>query len=396
MRDYLALLDRQRADEASGEFRAYRELAAAACDFDLIVDVNAPDLRMMPLVGVPRTLGNFLRRQQPIGGMSGQINQVLVRQFRMPGYPLVLVTTDLLQEGEDLHTYCSSVYHYGISWMPSSLEQRVGRIDRVNSATERRLTKLKGDVPGDDKLQVYYPHLRDTVELLQVRRVLARLNRFLRLMHRDLGTPDQGDRQINIAHESHRLHEDVDSITEPLQSAFPVRDEMLRGPKRGLAVDQALTAGLLERFRGIKGLPFKCLRIDWEAQAPDDALMGTVRLTHRQQPFTLLLRSLGGRLMVRCLSPIGHLDTYDRDRVGRETWTLPVQIAAVYDPKFETYNLATKREILLGGEVHDLVRIEGLIGDVVQAADDLEVGLLQLDQQLDVFREDLNREADHA
>ena len=69
---------------------------------------------------------------------------------------------DLLQEGEDLHTFCSAVHHYGISWMPSSMEQRVGRIDRVNSETERRLTLANGSADGSAKLQVYYPHLRDT------------------------------------------------------------------------------------------------------------------------------------------------------------------------------------------------------------------------------------------
>ena len=60
----------------------------------------------------------------------------------MPGYPFVLVTTDLLQEGEDLHTFCSAVYHYGISWMPSSLEQRIGRMDRVQLPAERALKAL--------------------------------------------------------------------------------------------------------------------------------------------------------------------------------------------------------------------------------------------------------------
>ena len=68
---------------------------------------------------------------------AGQPNTV--RQFRLPGYPFVLVTTDLLQEGEDLHTFCDCVYHYGISWTPSAMEQRTGRIDRVRSLTERRL-----------------------------------------------------------------------------------------------------------------------------------------------------------------------------------------------------------------------------------------------------------------
>jgi hypothetical protein len=396
MRDYLDLLDSQRLELDSLEFRAYSELAAAGKNFDLILDVNAPDLHSLRLVDVPRVLGSFLRRQQPIGGMFGEIDQTLIRQFRMPGYPFVLITTDLLQEGEDLHTFCSSVYHYGISWMPSSMEQRVGRIDRVNSATERRLTQLKVEVAGDQKLQVYYPHLRDTVEVLQVRRVLARLNRFLRLMHRDLGIPEHGEPQIDIAHEIQRLHEDIAPITEPLHSAFPVRGVALHGTRHHLAVEPTNTEHLLLRFRHIKELPFQRLRVDWETEAPDDALLGTVRLVRRQQPFTLLLRSLGGRLMIRCVSPIGRLDMYDRDQVGSDTWPLAVQIAAIYDPKFETYNLATEREILLGSAVDDLARIETLIEDVVQSADDLEYGLLKTDQALSFFREDLSRESEHV
>ncbi len=69
--------------------------------------------------------------------MTGQVSKTLVRQFRMPGYPFVLLSTDLLQEGEDLHTFCSDVYHYGLAWTPSAVEQRIGRIDRVRSKTER-------------------------------------------------------------------------------------------------------------------------------------------------------------------------------------------------------------------------------------------------------------------
>ena len=107
--------------------------------------------------------------------MAGGVNQTLVRQFRMPGYPLVLISTDLLQEGEDLHTFCSAVHHYGISWTPSSMEQRIGRIDRVRSQTDRRLSEVRvGPLRGDQMLQVYFPHLEDTVEVLQVQRVLDR------------------------------------------------------------------------------------------------------------------------------------------------------------------------------------------------------------------------------
>ena len=119
--------------------------------------------------------------------MWGQVSRTLVQQFRMPGYPFVLVTTDLLQEGEDLHTFCSSIYHYGISWTASSMEQRIGRIDRVRSQTDRRLSSLTRDPDGDELLQVHFPHLQDTVEILQVERVLERMNVFLKLMHEEPG-----------------------------------------------------------------------------------------------------------------------------------------------------------------------------------------------------------------
>jgi hypothetical protein len=33
---------------------------------------------------------------------------------------LVLITTEVLQEGEDLHTFCSRVVHYGITMPVSS------------------------------------------------------------------------------------------------------------------------------------------------------------------------------------------------------------------------------------------------------------------------------------
>jgi hypothetical protein len=189
--------------------------------------VNLPDLRKADLWDAARAFGVLLGRQQPVGGMSGTVNQTLIRQFRMPGYPLVLITTDLLQEGEDLHTFCSNVYHYGISWMPSSMEQRIGRIDRVSSETERRLSRLGRDPLGDEKLQVYYLHLRDTVEVLQVERVLERMKRFLLLVHKNLGCPDGERRQVDVKNEILRFHRDLEQIKEPLESAFPIRNEYL-------------------------------------------------------------------------------------------------------------------------------------------------------------------------
>jgi hypothetical protein len=392
---YLDRLEAQSADVPGG-FSAFTELSQASQNFNLILDTNLHELQKAALPSAGRLLGNRLGSQQPIGGMFGQINPRLVRQFRMPGYPFVLVTTDLLQEGEDLHTFCSSVHHYGISWMPSSLEQRVGRVDRVNSHAERRLTALKRAHLGDERIQVYYPHLRDTVEVLQVRRVLSRLDRFVHLMHQDLRQPDQAEKRLDLNAEMSRPPEYARPSEEPMRSAFEIRPEMLEAKSRPLAVAPEVTSDLLDRFRSLRGSSFQRLAITWEDNSPDDSILGTVSLERRQQPFALLLRSFGGRVLVRCISPVGRLDFgYDIEEVARITARRPVQVSAIYDDRFKTYNLAVEREILLAADpAFDLVRVERVIDDVARAADDLEVTLLERDEPMATFRGDLYLESD--
>ena len=68
-----------------------------------------------------------LLKQAPIIGTSGQDSKDrnrLSTQFRMPGFPYILITTDILKEGVDLHSYCQDVFHYGIAWNPTDMEQR--------------------------------------------------------------------------------------------------------------------------------------------------------------------------------------------------------------------------------------------------------------------------------
>jgi hypothetical protein len=326
--------------------------------------------------------------------MFGQINETLVRQFRMPGYPLVLITTDLLQEGEDLHTFCSSVHHYGISWMPSSMEQRIGRIDRVSSQTERRLSALGRKPTNDDLLQVYYPHLRETIEVLQVERVFERMNKFLRMMHEELGKEPSGRGHLDIAAEIVRIQRDTAPIRVPLESAFRVRKELLGSGIRSLAVRPRETQRLLARFQGFPKMCFAHQPIVWEQVAgADNALMGTITLRRRRQPFTLLLRSVAGLVSVRCISPIGRLETDARERdIADLSRSLRPRVAAVYDPRFDTYNLTVEDDVLLAEERFDTERVTSLLRRVVQAADKLEERLLGVDQPMDVFRDDLELE----
>ncbi len=66
------------------EWGAFDELSQIAQNFDLVLDVNASEARVTPLEETARYFGALLREQQPVGGMSGQVNKTLRDQFRMP------------------------------------------------------------------------------------------------------------------------------------------------------------------------------------------------------------------------------------------------------------------------------------------------------------------------
>ena len=396
--EYLDLLERQMREAREGrDWGTFDELREIAANYDLILDVNAPEVRHQPLAESGRAFGQLLRQQQPIGGMSGQVNQTLVRQFRMPGYPLVLITTDLLQEGEDLHTFCSSVHHYGISWTPSSMEQRIGRIDRVRSQTDRRLSALKSpSLDGDNKLQVYFPHLEDTVELLQVQRVLERMNVFLKLMHEGLTTPDREQRTINANQEFAKVRRAVQQIEGRLESAFPVRSEHLSGSVTKLAVQPGTSEQIADRFQRLMELDLPGLEIDWEPPPTPGQLTGTVRLPMRIQPFILLLESFGDSPAIRCISPVGCVDpAYDQDDIVASVARTRSKVGAILTSDARTYDLTVESEVLLAPlQSTDRTRISSLIWRVVNQADALEQEYLpEVDEVIDIFREDLHREA---
>jgi hypothetical protein len=392
----LDLLERQRSQP--NVFHSYRELHEAAQNFDLILAVNDPKVQSESLSVAATRFGGLLRSQQPVGGMFGQINETLVRQFRMPGYPLILITTDLLQEGEDLHTFCSSVYHYGISWMPSSMEQRIGRIDRVASQTDRKLS-ARGSMPaGDDFLQVYYPHLRETVEVLQVNRVLERLNRFMRLMHEDLTATGDESRKLNVSLELLQGERRVAQIQDPLRTAFPIREEFLDAPDRALEINPAAIQKLVDSFKSLPRILEPWVPIDWEQVTDHNALFGSFRLRTRLQPFTLLLRSIAGKPIVRCVSPVGLLQsTFDESTIHEALEGSGIRIAAVFDQKLNSYDITIEGDVLLGDRHEECgARVSWLLQSVAKAADRMEEKLLEIDQPMQSFREDLVTETTYG
>jgi hypothetical protein len=389
---FLDLLEAQ--SERAGH-HAYRELSLASAHLHLILDTNLPKLRDASLKDMATELGRLLKSQMPVGGMFGSVNDTLVRQFRMPGYPFVLVSTDLLQEGEDLHTFCSRVLHYGISWMPSSMEQRVGRVDRVSSETERRLSGLERAPGGGEKLQVFYPHLRETVEVLQVQRVLGRMDTFIRMMHEDLAAPVREQRHIELGKEllRHSSRATPPLPAHPLRSAFEVQPAMLGKGSRKLAVTQQDADALMLRFQKLREEGLPSLDVVWEAQHPRDALLGTVTVLTRKQPFTLLARSLGGHLLIRCVSPVGRvLPDRELDAIATTARGHAVRLSVTRDTRFETYDVAVETDVVLSAARFDGELVALAVRRATAAADQLEQVLLTTDAPMDTFRKDLEEE----
>ena len=325
--DFVALLERQN-DEPG--FHACRELSQAAEAFDHIESVNFPEASSCPLPELARLYGVTLQKQVPVGRMSGGVNKRLVRQFRMSGFPLVLVTTDVLQEGEDLHTFCRRVVHYGIAWTPSAIEQRTGRVDRIGGLVQRLLDGSPEQPAAEDLIQVYYPHLRDTVELLQVRRVLRRLGRFLRLIHRGDSAVGADRRALDTARALLDETEDPPPIEGRLESAFPIESGSgwLEGEVGADAITvpdwerqychlEALWRGLRERYR-ITERPsgtshLRCGEICAAAAQFTGAGGRNAAANGKMQPFTIGLRSqvAGDEVLIQCESPVGLVDLQD-------------------------------------------------------------------------------------
>ncbi|MBK8232090.1 MAG: DEAD/DEAH box helicase family protein [Candidatus Eisenbacteria bacterium] len=412
---YLDLLERARTiPRDQRPWAAFDELSQIAQNFELILDVNLPTARTMPLAEAGRTFGALLREQQPVGGMSGSVNRTLVQQFRLPGYPLILITTDLLQEGEDLHTFCSAVHHYGIAWTPSAMEQRVGRVDRVRSLSDRRLNGSESDPEASSLLQIYYPHLEDTVEVLQVRRVLTRMNQFLRLMHEGLSIPQGDERRIDVHREIIADRRPVEAIRDRLRTAFPVPAWALRGERRKLAVERECAERIEGRFHSLINHQFEFPGLHWDPRTREGTLVGRALLsTGRQQSFTLRLLSSGDHPLVRCISPIGRClqpggsgggadenrwvegaDEESVERILASARSLSAHLGAKLGKRPHTYDLTVEDDVLLGDPEYDIERVRLLLHRVVDRADSLERRHLDTDRPHAPFADDLAREGE--
>lgn len=129
-----------------------------------------------------------------VGGSGA--HRVATRQFRTPSFPRVIVCTDTLKEGVDLHLFCDRVLHYGVAWTSGDLEQRVGRVDRFFSQIERRLHSE--GAPPDVELHVGYPHVVASLERGQIERVIERQKRAELLMDSPLATTRSESKEMVV------------------------------------------------------------------------------------------------------------------------------------------------------------------------------------------------------
>lgn len=87
-------------------------------------------------------------------------------EFNSPFLPIALVCSTVSQEGVDMHRYCRTVVLHDLNWNPAMLEQRVGRLDRVDALAEKR------NPPAP--VEVFVPYLAESYDEAQFWRVLSR------------------------------------------------------------------------------------------------------------------------------------------------------------------------------------------------------------------------------
>jgi superfamily II DNA or RNA helicase len=94
----------------------------------------------------------------------------LLLSFNTPFFPEVLIASSVLAEGVDLHLDCRYVIHHDLSWNPSTLEQRTGRVDRIGAKAEQVRKPINVFLPylGGTQDEKMYLVVRDRERWFQV------------------------------------------------------------------------------------------------------------------------------------------------------------------------------------------------------------------------------------
>jgi len=104
------------------------------------------------------------------GNTPQEVRERVMLAFNSPLFPEILISSKVLGEGVDLHRFCRFVIHHDLSWNPSDIEQRTGRLDRIRCRAETAGRSIIVYEPyiaesADEKL---YRVLRDRERWFQV------------------------------------------------------------------------------------------------------------------------------------------------------------------------------------------------------------------------------------
>ena len=228
--------DRLKKQSQGKSFNTYQELSNLSQHLNLIIKTNLSDVYHKSRNEYRRYFSSMLNPVAPVVGATGETSSgrsAQARKFRMPGYPLILISTNVFQEGEDLHTFCDSVLHYGLSSTPVSIEQKTGRVDRVGSQAQRRLLKLNTSPDKDQFIQVSFPFVRESIEALQVRQLCKNVNEFIESLH-DIGTQQTTAEKdkVNAQDELNDPSVIPEQIRDELKSPYDPDDSKLGGECR--------------------------------------------------------------------------------------------------------------------------------------------------------------------
>ena len=235
MADFADRLKKQSQDKS---FNTYQELSNLSQRLDLIIKTNLSDVYRKSREEYRGYFSSMLNLVVPVIGATGETSgrSAQARNFRMPGYPLILVSTNVFQEGEDLHTFCDSVLHYGLSSTPVSIEQKTGRVDRVGSQAQRRLRNLNTSPNKDQLIQVSFPFVRESIEALQVRQLCRNINEFINSFDKFQQSTAKND-EVNLQNVSDTSK--IPELTQKLlESPYDPDDSKLEGKCRVKDVEE--------------------------------------------------------------------------------------------------------------------------------------------------------------
>lgn len=156
--------------------------------------------------------------KSPIAGTSGKVGsskRVRIQSlFNTSFYPDIIISTDIFNEGIDLHLFCSRIIHYGIAWLPGDMEQRIGRIDRLFCKGYRDYedSKKREENGNCKQIKIDFIHMDDEMDKRQISKILERMIEAIK----ELEVLDAGEKnkEVDCNEERNEIKEKIDILNK--------------------------------------------------------------------------------------------------------------------------------------------------------------------------------------